>query len=73
MYKKSKSIEGYSGNVPGRPFFRSDMIEERSDKDRVKCPVCRGFIIEAKPGLPRGYTFVTRCPKCRNEVEIKKE
>jgi uncharacterized paraquat-inducible protein A len=48
------------------------MIDERPDKDRVKCPRCGAFLMEVKPRLNAGQVVVCYCPKCRNEVTVKK-
>ena len=48
------------------------MIEERPDKDRLKCPLCGGFIAEVKPRLDAGQTITTTCPRCHKEVTITK-
>lgn len=48
------------------------MIESRPDKDRVKCPNCRAFLMEVKPHMTKGQKIVTKCSKCGSEVEIEK-
>ena len=49
------------------------MIDERIDKDRIKCPVCGAFLMELKPKMISGQVVVCQCWKCHNEVKIKKK
>lgn len=59
-----------SGGVPF--FILNVMIEERTDKDRVKCPQCGAFLMEVKPRMEYGQTVNCRCWKCRNDVSVTK-
>lgn len=48
------------------------MIDEREDKDRLKCPKCGAFLMEVKPRLVIGQEIKCKCWKCHNDISIKK-
>lgn len=49
------------------------MIEQRTGKDRIKCPRCGAFLMEIKPRMARGQVVICKCWKCHNDVSIEKE
>lgn len=49
------------------------MIDSRTDKDRVKCPICGAFLLEVKPRLAKGQSVVCNCRKCGQQVEVEKK
>lgn len=48
------------------------MIEERVDKDRVKCPHCGSFLMEVKPRMEEGQTVNCRCWRYHGDVSVTK-
>lgn len=60
-------------SVVGGLFYFKIMIEQREDKDRIKCPYCRAFLMEVRPKMQDGQTVSCKCWNCRGDVDITKE
>lgn len=54
-------------------LYICSMIEQRFDKDRVKCPKCGAFLMEVKPKIAKGQVLSCRCWKCHNDVSVEKK